>query len=147
MTKQGDRIKETRIKAGLTQSELAKACGYKSRTAIANIEAGKSEMPFPKLKLCAKALGTNDDYLSGDTDDDFRSPVQDALDKAYFELRKFTFNTMVSKGSERIVTYWGELSPEDQTDLLNHAEFLLAGSEKDKKLVRELRNGLIEKDS
>ena len=146
MSIQGERIKELRNKMGLSQMELAIACGYKSRTAIANIEAGKSLMNYPRLKKCAKELGTNADYLAGKNTDDKRAASQDAFDEAYFELRKFTFNSIVSKGSERIVSYWNELSEDDQTILLECAEVLLACDKEGKNHFKETINYILKRN-
>ena len=52
----GIRIKELREKAGLTQEELAKIIGYKSRSTINKIEMGKNDIPQNKIIKFANAL-------------------------------------------------------------------------------------------
>ena len=52
-----------RLELGLTQQQLSEAVGYKSRSAIAKIEKGASEVPLSKLLLFAKALDTTVDRL------------------------------------------------------------------------------------
>lgn len=138
MTKQSENIRKRREELGLTQADLAKACGYKSRTAITNIENGTSEMPLSKLRLCAKALNTNMDYLNGDSTDPNRSYTQNTLDEAYFKIRKFTFDTMIAEDSDKINTYWAQLSEEKKKKLLTYAEFLLISTPKMEKPIDEM---------
>ena len=45
----GERIKERRIELGYTQDELAKKCGYKSRSSINKIELSRN-LPLPKIE-------------------------------------------------------------------------------------------------
>ncbi len=59
------RIKERREKLGYSQDELAKKLGYKSRSTIAKIEAGKNDIPQSKIKAFADALQTTPGYLLG----------------------------------------------------------------------------------
>lgn len=65
----GDRIKARRIELGLTQADLARALGYKSKTTITKIEAGKNDIQQSKVVAFAKALNTTPAYLMGWTDD------------------------------------------------------------------------------
>ncbi len=53
----GRRIKEYREKAGMSQDELAKLAGYKSRSSITKIESGGNELPQGKIIKITKALG------------------------------------------------------------------------------------------
>ena len=52
----GIRIKELREKSGMTQEDLAKLIGYKSRSTINKIEMGKNDIPQNKIEKFAKAL-------------------------------------------------------------------------------------------
>ncbi|AEH47106.1 helix-turn-helix domain-containing protein [Parageobacillus thermoglucosidasius] len=52
----GERIKEIRIKKGLTQSYVAKELGYKSPSMLSEIEAGKKGIDADKIPLLAKIL-------------------------------------------------------------------------------------------
>lgn len=61
----GERILKTRLDKGLTQEELAKKAGYKSRSTIAKIEAGERDAPQSMIVALAKALGTTPSYLMG----------------------------------------------------------------------------------
>lgn len=51
----GERIKQRRIELGLSQDELAKKVGYKSRSSINKIELSR-DLPLGKVQAMAKAL-------------------------------------------------------------------------------------------
>lgn len=61
----GDRIKARRIELGLTQDELAKKLGYKSRSTINKIELNINDITQPKIIDFAAALDTTVSYLMG----------------------------------------------------------------------------------
>lgn len=61
----GKRIFKIRTEKGLTQNELANAVGYKSRSTIAKIEAGKRNVSLKTIVALAKTLGTTPSYLMG----------------------------------------------------------------------------------
>lgn len=68
----GKRIKDLRIKRSMSQTRLAELVGYKDKTAIAHIEAGRRDIPQSKLIAIAEALGTSPSYLlDGDADDGY----------------------------------------------------------------------------
>ncbi|AID45448.1 Phage LexA repressor [Candidatus Arthromitus sp. SFB-mouse-NL] len=52
----GKRIKKIRRLGGLSQYELAKMCGYKSRSTINKIETGINDVPIYKLKIITEML-------------------------------------------------------------------------------------------
>jgi len=54
------------MELGISQRELAELLGYKSRSAIANIEAGKSELPASRLLDVARTLDTSAESLLTD---------------------------------------------------------------------------------
>ncbi len=60
----GERIKDRREELGMTQEELAKKCGYKSRSSINKIELSR-DLPIRKVSLMAEALYTTPGYLMG----------------------------------------------------------------------------------
>ena len=72
------RIKNRREELGLTQEELARKLGYKSRSSINKIEAGENDIPQSKVEAFAKALDTTVAYLMGW---DSQTYEQDALVK------------------------------------------------------------------
>ena len=65
MLKLYENIKELRNSLGLSQEELAKKVGYKDRTSIAKIEAGKVDLSQSKIYEFAKALNTTPSDLMG----------------------------------------------------------------------------------
>lgn len=64
----GERIKIRREHLGLTQEEVAKKCGYKSRSSVNKIELSRS-LPLSKVELMAKALETTPSELMGWSED------------------------------------------------------------------------------
>lgn len=60
-----DRIRDLRIKNGMSQDDLAKAIGYKDRSMITKIEAGKVDLSQRKIVAFANALRTTPGYLMG----------------------------------------------------------------------------------
>jgi len=60
----GERIKQKRIDLGLSQDELAKKVGYKSRSSIQKIECAR-DLPLNKVDKMAKALDCSPSYLMG----------------------------------------------------------------------------------
>lgn len=52
----GQRVKEKRKALNMSQEELAKACGFKSRSSINKIELGQRGLPLRKVELIADAL-------------------------------------------------------------------------------------------
>jgi transcriptional regulator with XRE-family HTH domain len=59
------RIKQRREELHLSQEELAKKLGYKSRSTINKIEMGKNDITQHKIAAFAKALQTTPAYLMG----------------------------------------------------------------------------------
>ena len=60
----GERIKQRREILGMSQDELAKKCGYKSRSSINKIELSR-DLPLRKVVIMAEALETTPEYLMG----------------------------------------------------------------------------------
>lgn len=61
----GDRIKQRREAMNLSQEELAKRLGYKSRSSINKIERDASGLPQQKIAAIASALETTPAYIMG----------------------------------------------------------------------------------
>lgn len=62
-----ENIRNRRIQLGMTQDELAKKMGYKSRSTIAKIESGTNDIPQSKIISFANALNTTAGELMGTT--------------------------------------------------------------------------------
>ena len=65
----GEKIKQKRLELNLSQDELAKKVGYKSRSSIQKIECAR-KLPLDKVELMASALGCTPAYLMGWEDED-----------------------------------------------------------------------------
>lgn len=61
----GEKIKERRLAAHLSQEELAKKMGYRSRSTIAKIESGENDVSQTKMQAFADALNCSAAYLMG----------------------------------------------------------------------------------
>lgn len=81
----GLRIKGLRESKKMSQSELAEKVGYKDKTAIAKVEAGKVDLPQSKISAFAKALDTTTSYLFSDEELDRPSTVA-----AHFDGDEYT---------------------------------------------------------
>lgn len=81
----GLRIKGLRESKKMSQSELAEKVGYKDKTAIAKVEAGKVDLPQSKISAFAKALDTTTSYLFSDEELDRPSTMA-----AHFDGDEYT---------------------------------------------------------
>lgn len=61
----GERIKQRRIELGLSQEELAKRLGNKSRASVCTVEKDKEDMTTDRVRKYAKALECSPAYLMG----------------------------------------------------------------------------------
>ncbi|MGL6198689.1 MAG: helix-turn-helix domain-containing protein [Lachnospiraceae bacterium] len=88
MTIIGRKIKERREALGLTQDELAKMMGYRSRSSINKIEIGKTDINQTKISQFAEKLGTTEAYLMGwDQKEEYNMGKQNAqLSKKFDRL-------------------------------------------------------------
>ena len=68
----GQRIKKLREEKEMSQTTLAELVGYKDKTAIAKVEAGKVDLPQSKITAFAKALNTTTSYLFDDDSDNIK---------------------------------------------------------------------------
>lgn len=74
MSTVGENILRMRKKLGLTQEELAKRMGYKSKSTINKIELGINDIPQGKIAQFAEVLCTTPAHLMG-WDDESISPA------------------------------------------------------------------------
>jgi transcriptional regulator with XRE-family HTH domain len=72
----GNRIKQRREELHLSQEELAKKLGYKSRSTINKIELGKNDITQHKIVAFANALQTTPAYLMGWDDIDEETEIK-----------------------------------------------------------------------
>lgn len=80
MNKLGKKIKEIRLKEGLSQEAFAKELGYSSRSSINKIEKGINEISYDKLMLLIKKYELNiDELFDRNFNESFTSPTSDAI--------------------------------------------------------------------
>lgn len=79
MSTVGDRILFMRKQLGLTQEELAKKMGYKSKSTINKIELGINDIPQSKIFQFAEVLDTTPAYLMGWDEEEKISPNEPTL--------------------------------------------------------------------
>lgn len=84
----GKKIRFKREQLNMTQEELAKRLGYKSKTTIAKIENGTNDIVQSKVVEFANALNTTVAYLMGWEDDNKNEWQPQLTDKDEKELDK-----------------------------------------------------------
>ena len=72
-----DRIRQLRIRADMSQDDLARAMGYKDRSMITKIESGKVDISQKKILAFAKVLHTTPGYLMGWEEEPNKRPPVD----------------------------------------------------------------------
>ena len=76
MSTVGENILLMRKQLGLTQEELAKRMGYKSKSTINKIELGINDIPQSKIKKFAEILGTTPAHLMGWDEEETNPPEE-----------------------------------------------------------------------
>jgi transcriptional regulator with XRE-family HTH domain len=104
MSTVGERILIMRKHLGLTQEELAKRMGYKSKSTINKIEMGINDIPQSKIVMFAKALGTTPAYLMGWNDVPKETPPSPTIEE-------------LSEGEKALLELFKRV-PEDQQNLV-----------------------------
>ena len=127
----GLRIKERREELGMTQEELSKKLGYKSRSTINKIEMGINDIPQSKIERFAQALEVPPIVLMG-----WDYPIPKKNDPDY--LPNFN-NTRLRQGPPEIVkNMLRELEEQTKTmedkdieELVNYAKYIKSKKKKD----------------
>ena len=96
----GRRIRARRLELHLSQDELAKLAGYKSRSSINKIEQGKNDIPQTKIQDIATALSTTVAYIMG-AEPNIPTPdvAVDASEKELSLLKKYRRLDAVGKAT------------------------------------------------
>ena len=96
----GERIRTRRIELNMTQEELGKKVGYKSRTTVNKVELGNNAINQKRIVLFAQALQTTPEYLMGwkDTPEENKliSLIEQLTDEEVEELSNFV-DYLISK--------------------------------------------------
>ena len=66
----GERLKNLRLKNGLTQEKVAEAIGYTHKSAVAKIETNKRDLTQRKLEQFASFYGVSPNFLLGYEDEE-----------------------------------------------------------------------------
>ena len=75
----GERIKQRREQLEMSQDELARRLGYKSRSSINKIENDASGLPQSKIAAIAAALQTTPSHIMGWEEDKTKQPTTSEL--------------------------------------------------------------------
>lgn len=102
----GNKIKSRRIELGMTQMDLAKKMGYKSKSTINKIELGINDINQSKMKKMAHALEVPVDYLIDDN------------------VVETTTASVSVKHLSKYAELLSKLSPKNQASAIQYIEFL-----------------------
>ena len=81
MSTVGNNILLLRKQLGLTQEELAKLMGYKSKSTINKIELGINDIPQSKIVKFAEVLGTTPAFLMGWSESEAQNQSATSMEK------------------------------------------------------------------
>lgn len=135
-SKIGAKIKSLRENKELSQSQLAELVGYKDKTSIAKIEAGKVDLPQSKILAFSKALNVTPSFLLNldsdkpESDQLIDNPVFFNRMLKYLELLNSEGREEASKRIEEL-TYIPKYAADD--NMLNAAHELPNSSKKEQK--------------
>ena len=82
----GLRIKQKREELGMTQEELARKLGYKTKTSVTKMESGDRGLPQWKIVAIAKALNTTPAYIMGWEDEIDIDKLADLTNKLRYDV-------------------------------------------------------------
>ena len=100
MSKIGDKIKEIRIKNGLSQEQLAKELGYTSKSTITKLETGVNNISVDKLELFAQKFNVVIDELFDDFAKDEGLTI---IDKYKTERVELTVLCLIENGDKLLL--------------------------------------------
>lgn len=109
----GERIKAKRLELGMSQEELAKKCGYKSRSSINKIELER-DLPLRKVEQLARALNTEPAYLMG-----WEEPSRDWIQTFASGEAKHIAETQTDPDFMLLTKYYSLLSDAQKKSLLD----------------------------
>ena len=121
MTTIGDRIKARRIELDMSQDELARLVGYKSRSSINKIESDGRLLPQRKIMEIANALNTTPAYIMGWEEAPSANPFPTVLQSAKYRKYKVLGNIACGSPIDAVQEEGDYL----ETDLNVHADYVL----------------------
>ena len=123
MSTVGENILRLRRQLGLTQEELAKRMGYKSKSTINKIELGINDLPQSKIAQIAEVLGTTPARIMGWEEEELerKSPEEPRLtegEKMWLEL----YNRVSDETRDMLVNMMDSFDriPQDKQRLVLH---------------------------
>lgn len=102
----GERIKQRRLELGLSQEELAKRMGNKSRASVSTVENGKEDLTTDRIRKYANALDCRPAYLMGWTDNPVDGPVAKVLAarrEPTDDIERMRFNETITDDERNII--------------------------------------------
>lgn len=119
----GDRIRERRELLGMSQDELAKKLGYKSKSSINKIELNQRDLPQPKIKAIADALDTTPFYIMGWEDNNTSNHINE-------KKPAIILDDELKKMLDEISSIFIDLSPDNRSKLLELSRLYLDAQSK-----------------
>ena len=113
MSTLASRISNRRKELSMTQEELAKKLGYKTKSTICRIETGDNDIPLNKVDAFAEALQTSRAYIMGWEDEEPAVPLHPDIKEA--EEKPSARQVMIAtidKLSDSEKTHWTALMRE-----------------------------------
>ncbi len=118
----GCQIKQFRIALGLSQDDLAKKCGYTSRSSINKIELGFRDISQSSIKAIADALGVSvSDLLCLDKPDGTNVPDSPRKEISLPEFIEQKYGTSVKDA----FSLFTQLDAIDQGRIIGNMEIML----------------------
>ena len=117
----GQKIKHYRELKGMSQEELAIACGYKGRSSISRIEKDEGDIPQSKIKQIANVLEVSPGALIGDVSVSVTASVP-LNDVSHGDLVK-----LLMKFDAHDVSVLSRLTPQEIARLIGYAEAMIEG--------------------
>lgn len=117
----GQRIRKRREELHLSQDELAKRIGYKSRSSINKIELDLYNLKQSKIKAIADALDTTPAYIMGW--DDKKTPIPETEDG---RINLYELDDMTAESIQLLLA----LPEEKQQDAGSYIRFLAKSEDK-----------------
>lgn len=102
----GERIKARREQLQLSQDELAKKLGYKSRSSINKIEMDSRNLTQSKIKAIADALETTPSYIMGWEEIERYSNAFAGMVSLLKEIYEFVEEKSIMSDTGWTQTYW-----------------------------------------
>jgi len=116
MTTIGQRIKKRRLELGLSQEELAKRMGNKSRASVCTVEKDKEDLTTDRIRKYAEALETTPTYLMGWEDENGELTLLGRVGTSYI---KGDFLSTVTENEIEILTRLRSIPEKDKARVLD----------------------------